>query len=226
MDTMEQQLADAAEQLGLGITDDQRTTLIAYLGQMQRWNKTYNLTAVRDPEQMLVQHIIDSLSVVRPLQDGTGGTSGTDGNINARTVADVGSGGGLPGVVLAVMCPHWQIHCIDAVEKKTAFVRQMASVLRLPNLHAVHARIEKLPSLKADIIVSRAFASLADFAALSGRHLADDGKLAAMKGRLPADEITTLEAGTQWRVEKVQTLHVPYLDAQRCLVWISRQGNL
>lgn len=211
----------AASALGVTISETQTQALLAYIAQMQRWNRTYNLTAVRDAGQMLVQHVFDSLSVLKPLQHALGSATVSV----TPTIVDVGSGGGLPGVVLAAMMPSWQVHCVDAVEKKMAFVRQMSGVLRLPNLHAVHARIESLPLFNADVVVSRAFASLRDFAVLGGPHVAQHGRLLAMKGREPTEEIEALKQETDWRVEKIESLAVPELDAQRCLVWMSRQGN-
>lgn len=215
-----QRLAAAAQVLDLELSAEQVDTLLAYIAQLQRWNRTYNLTALREPEQMLVQHLFDSLTVVKPL------SNILDKNIVEKPcIADIGSGAGLPGVILAILRPQWQVHCIDAVEKKMAFVRQMSAVLKLPNLHAVHARVETLPSLNADIVISRAFASLLDFATLAGQHVSAGGQLAAMKGREPQDEIATLQQQTNWRVRQIQTLLVPELNAQRCLVWLSRQGN-
>jgi len=218
---MESRLADAARALGIALLPQQSQALLAYVAQMQRWNRTYNLTAIRDPEQMLVQHVFDSLSIVKPLRQALAGDNVPAG----ATIVDVGSGGGLPGVVLAVMEPAWQVHCVDAVEKKTAFVRQMAGALRLSNLHAVHARVETLAPFNAQVVVSRAFASLKDFASLAGVHVAPDGWLLAMKGREPDDEILALESHTPWRVARIDRLDVPELDAQRCVVWMSRQGN-
>lgn len=214
---LQEQLAQAVRVLDLSLSVGQKNLLLTYLAQMQRWNKTYNLTAIRDPQQMLVQHIVDSLAVVRPIYEALG-------HRDAATIADIGSGGGLPGVVLAVAAKQWTVHCVDAVEKKTAFVRQMAGALGLQNLKAVHSRVEELPPLEADIVVSRAFASLVDFATLAGKHVAETGKLLAMKGRLPEDEIAQLHAQGQWKVHSIQELEVPQLEAQRCLVWISRQG--
>lgn len=216
-----QRLLAAGQALKIDIDAQQADTLLAYLSQLQRWNKTYNLTALRDPEQMLVQHVFDSLSVLRPL------INILDKNtVSGRLIVDVGSGAGLPGVVLAIMQPNWQVHCIDAVEKKMAFARQMAGVLRLPNLQAQHHRIESMPAFEADIVVSRAFASLADFATLAGRHVGPEGHLVAMKGREPHDEAQVLQQSTPWHISRIETLSVPELNAQRCLVWMSRQGNL
>ncbi len=139
-------------------------------------------------------------------------------------VVDVGSGAGLPGVVLAAMCPEATIHCVDTVEKKATFIRYVAGVLRLPNLQAHHARVEQLPLFEADLVVSRAFASLADFATLAGRHVSENGQLLAMKGREPTEEIEELSSKTSWRVAHIEPLQVPDLDAQRCLVWLTEQG--
>jgi len=221
MSAADARLRAAAAKLGLALTDAQRGQLHEFLAQMQRWNRTYNLTALRDPGQMLVQHVFDSLAVVAPL-------AGVLDQIAAPTLLDVGSGGGVPGVVLAIVRPDWQVACVDAVEKKTAFVRQMAAVLALPNLTARHARVEALPPQHCNAVISRAFASLADFAALAGRHAADGALLVAMKGQRPDEEIRALnaqthaDAGTVWQVAEIQPLTVPELDAQRCLVWLRR----
>ena len=205
--------------LRLPLTRDQIQLLLAYLAQMMRWNRTYNLTAIREPEQMLLHHITDSLSVVPEFAQRLEG--------QPAKIYDVGSGGGLPGVVLAILRPAWQVGCVDAVEKKMAFVRQMSGVLTLPNLRALHARVEDLPPAGCDIVISRAFASLNDFASLAGRHVRNDGTLVAMKGKVPEDEIQALHQQGAWRVEDIQALQVPELDAQRCLIWMRRsQGTL
>lgn len=207
-------LAQDAQRGGVPVTDTQADALTEYLAQMLRWNRTYNLTAIRDVESMRVQHVLDCLMVLPPLRDRLG-----DG---PARLMDVGSGGGLPGVVLAIMQPHWQISCVDAVEKKTSFVRQVAGVLRLPNLQAVHARVETVPPAQCDVVVSRAFASLADFAALAGRHVRDGGTLAAMKGRAPDAELEELGAASGWQLQQTLPLVVPGLDAQRCLLLFGR----
>nr|WP_246600400.1 16S rRNA (guanine(527)-N(7))-methyltransferase RsmG [Candidimonas humi] len=208
--------------MGLSLQAGQKEALLGYIALLQRWNRTYNLTAVRDASQMLVQHIFDSLSVVGPLQS----ELHKRGSGDAARVADIGSGAGLPGMVLAALNPGWQVYCVDAVEKKMAFVRQAAGSLGLSNLHAMHARVETLTPLDADVVVSRAFASLADFAILAGGHAAANGSLLAMKGREPLDEIQALE-DTEWKVARIEPVTVPELNAQRCLVWMNRrQGNL
>lgn len=214
-------LSRACEQLGLDAGAGAKAKLLDYLSQMQRWNRTYNLTAIRDPQQMLVQHLFDSLAAVGPFSEALGAPGA------AAKVYDVGSGGGLPGVVLAIMRPDWSVTCVDAVEKKTAFVRQMSGALALPNLQARHARIETLAPGECNIVTSRAFASLDDFAQLAGRHVRNDGTLVAMKGKLPEDEIQALHARGEWQVDRIQQLHVPELQAERCLIWMRRsQGTL
>jgi len=215
-------LEQACAQLGICLAPERRTLLLEYLAQLQRWNRTYNLTAIRDPSQMLVQHLFDSLSLVGPLERELAAQATGQG----ATILDVGSGGGLPGAVLAIARPGWTVRCVDAVEKKTAFVRQAAAVLGLPNLSAVHGRIESLPPAECHAVVSRAFASLADFASLAGQHARNDGTLVAMKGREPQEEIAALQQQGIWRVERIEPLTVPELDAQRCLVWLRRKGTV
>lgn len=211
-------LRAAAETLHLEIDAPQENSLLGYLEQLQRWNRTYNLTAVREPERMLVQHLFDSLSVVVPLR------KVLYERTESPVIVDVGSGAGLPGVILAIMLPGATVHCVDTVEKKSTFIRHVAGALRLPGLHAHHARVESLPPLGADAVISRAFASLVDFANLSGQHVVRGGHLVAMKGKEPSGEIAELHAATPWRAERIEPLEVPELDAQRCLVWMTQQG--
>lgn len=220
MDTkdFEQRTLKAAQALGLKLNIEQINTLLLYLKQLERWNKTYNLTALRDPELMLVQHIFDSLAVVPAVQ----AIAKNNKNSEELKIIDVGSGGGLPGVVLAVASSTWNVHCVDAVEKKMAFVRQMSAVLTLKNLHAHHIRIEQAECFEADLIISRAFASLVDFVNLSEKHLKSTGKIIAMKAKYPVDEISTLEAETDWRVESIEELLVPELSAERCLIYLKK----
>lgn len=218
IDSFRQRLQLAAQALGVELQGAQIDTLLTYLQQMQRWNKTYNLTALRDPELMLIQHIFDSLSIVPCIQ-------AIAANLTPNLkIVDVGSGGGLPGVVLATSCSTWNVHCIDAVEKKMAFVRQMSAVLGLHNLNAHHVRIEQVEPFSADIVISRAFASLIDFVQLSERHVNPTGKMLAMKAKYPAEEIKELERATSWRVDHIKELVVPELDAERCLVYLKRVG--
>ncbi len=206
---VEDRIAATCAALGLALAPAQHEQLVAFLGLLQRWNSTYNLTAVREPEAMLTQHLADCLAVLGPLQ----------ARLPRGRVLDVGSGGGLPGVVLAIMAPQLDVTCVDAVGKKAAFVRQVAGTLRVPNLHATHARVENLKAPPFDLITSRAFASLADFTRLT-RHLLQPGggHWLAMKGRRPEDELAALPASVE--VFHVEPLEVPGLDAERCLVWM------
>lgn len=212
-------LQKACNALDVSLDAVQQEKLLKYISQLQRWNKTYNLTAVRDPEQMLIQHIFDSLSVVKPITD-----KFINGSKANAKIMDVGSGAGLPGVVLAIANPEWEVVCVDAVEKKMAFVQQMSAVLELPNLQATHHRVETIPPFNADIVISRAFASLVDFVSLAGRHVSNDGCMLAMKGRQPEEEIIELKDQSAWSVTEIKPLLVPELDAQRCLVYLSHQG--
>jgi 16S rRNA (guanine527-N7)-methyltransferase len=215
-----ERLTRALAFLGLTPQPVQQAALLEYLSQLLRWNKTYNLTAIRDPDQALVQHIFDSLSLVTPVSRALAFHP-----TESPTIVDVGSGGGLPGVILAIMLPQVHVTCVDAVEKKAMFVRQMAGVLELPNLSARHARIETLEPLQSTLVTSRAFASLQDFAQLSGRHVRNGGDLVAMKGKEPTEELTALQAHTTWFAQTIETLTVPELEGQRCLVWMQRKGT-
>ena len=209
----QQRLAEGATALGLSLAPAQHAQLLAYLDLLAKWNKVYNLTAVRDPAEMLTHHLLDSLAVIGPLRRQTVGRS--------TRLLDVGSGGGLPGVVIAICCPEIEVSCVDAVAKKTAFIQQVAGTLGLPGLRSVHARVEKLVE-RFDVVTSRAFATLADFTAWSVGALAEDGVWMAMKGRTPQDEIDALPATVE--VFHVEQLTVPGLGAERCLVWM-RQGG-
>jgi 16S rRNA (guanine527-N7)-methyltransferase len=210
-----QRLLAAAQALGAPLQDTEADRLLAYVDLLQRWNRVYNLTALRDPAEMLSHHLIDCLAVMPPLRRWWSGTQ--PGGLR---LLDVGSGGGLPGVVLAALQPDWQVDCVDTVAKKASFIRQVAAELRLPNLQGLHARVEALasPAGGYGLITSRAFASLSDFTALTRHLLADGGVWMAMKGKLPADEQAALPADVE--VFHVEQLQVPGLDAQRCLVWM------
>lgn len=203
-------LADGARDLGIPLTDRQHQQLLDYVALLAKWNAVYNLTAIRDPRQMLIQHVLDSLSIVPhlPVRD-------------EASVLDVGSGGGLPGIVLAIVRPAWQVTLNDIVHKKTAFQAQAKAELGLSNLSVVTGRVESLrPGVevpaKFDIIVSRAFAELADFVTLARHLVADGGAIWAMKGVRPDGEVSTLPEGA--RAVRVIRLNVPMLDAERHLV--------
>jgi 16S rRNA (guanine527-N7)-methyltransferase len=196
--------------VGLALSEHVLDHLVRYLALLRKWNAAYNLTAVRDAARMRQQHIADCLAVVEPLRRHAAG--------RLLRILDVGSGGGLPGVVLAAVEPRWDVSCVDSVGKKAAFIRQVAGELALPNLHALHARVEGLPRPPFDVITARAFASLADFVRLTRPLLASGGAWVAMKGRYPADEIAALPADID--VFHVEPLTVPGLAAERCLIWM------
>ena len=199
--------------MGVELSPLQLDQLLDYLDLIQKWNKVYNLTAVRDPAEMVTHHLLDSLAVVAPLRRQLD-VMGADG---AAQLLDVGSGAGLPGVVIAICLPKLVVHCVDTVAKKAAFLNQVAVTLRLDNLRSVHARVENLTG-QYDVISSRAFASLADFTAWSGAALKKGGTWLAMKGQHPQEEIHALEPGIE--VFHVEQLTVPGLAAQRCIVWM------
>ena len=195
--------------LGLDLSADRQKLLLDYVTLIQKWNKVYNLTALRDPADMLTHHLLDSLTAVAPLTRHTQG--------QAVRVLDVGSGGGLPGVVLAICMPELNVTCVDTVAKKAAFVQQVAVSLKLPNLRGLHARVESLTE-PYQVICSRAFASLPDFVTWSRSALAEGGVWMAMKGKHPQDEIDALPADV--KVFHVEPLTVPGLDVERCMVWM------
>jgi len=201
---------DAAA-LGLTLPAATLERLLSYLVLLRKWNAAYNLTAVRDAAHMRTQHLADCLAVVSPLRRQIGAAP-------SLRLLDVGSGGGLPGVVLALVEPAWHVTCVDTVGKKAAFIRQAAGELGLPNLQAVHARVEGMPGPLFDVITARAFSSLSDFVRLTRSLLAPGGVWMAMKGRRPDDELRALPADID--VFHVEQLIVPGLDAERCLIWM------
>lgn len=200
-------LRAGAAQLGLALDDRQCDRLLEYGALILKWNKVYNLTALRDPATVMTHHLLDSLSVIAPLRRERAAST---------RLLDVGAGAGLPGVVIAIMRSDVDVTCLDAVAKKTAFVQQVAAELKLPNLRGLHARVETLAGAY-DVISSRAFASLPDFYKGSMQLLAEEGVWLAMKGKVPTDELAALPAGVD--VFHVEQLTVPGLDAERCIVW-------
>ena len=216
-DTLRPQLQAGAEALALELTEAQVSQLMEFLALLQKWNKVYNLTAVRDPQEMLTHHLLDSLAAVAPLRRHVDGLV-RGGQVGAVRLLDVGSGGGLPGVVFAICCPDVDVSCVDTVGKKAAFVQQVAVALRLRNLHGLHARVETV-STPFDIISCRAFASLPDFVTWSRSALAlPHGVWLAMKGKHPGDEIAALPPDVT--VFHVEQSTVPALDAERCILWM------
>jgi 16S rRNA (guanine527-N7)-methyltransferase len=202
-------LRSGVQALGLALSGTQIQRLLDYAALIQKWNKVYNLTALRDPADMLTHHLLDSLTAIAPLTRHTQG--------QPMRVLDVGSGGGLPGVVLAICMPELNVTCVDTVAKKAAFVQQVAVSLKLPNLRGCHARVESLTE-PYQVICSRAFASLPDFVTWSRSALAEGGVWMAMKGKHPQDEIDALPQDV--KVFHVEPLAVPGLDVERCMVWM------
>ena len=210
-------LAEGISALGLSMSEGVQEQLLDYMALIQKWNKVYNLTALRDPQEILTHHVLDSLSAIGPLMRQA---SSFD---EAFSFLDVGSGGGLPGVVIAICCPKVKVTCVDTVSKKAAFVQQVAASLKLVNLKGLHARVETLTG-PFDVIGSRAFASLPDFINWSSGALAPKGIWMAMKGKLPVEEMAALPPTAQ--VFHVEQLQVPGLDAERCMIWMKKSPAL
>jgi len=203
-----QVLAEGIAEMRLDVTTAQQNQLMDYLGLMFKWNAVYNLTSLRDPMQMVTHHLLDSLAAVPAFVD-------------AKNVLDVGSGGGLPGIVLAIVRPDVKISMIDTVHKKTAFLTQVKAELNLTNVTVYTMRVEQLQvSDKFDVITSRAFADLSDFVNWSSHLLAEGGRYIALKGVAPKEEQERVPA--EWKVTKVEPLQVPRLGAERHLVFIER----
>ena len=215
--------------LGLSLPAEQQEQLLAYMGLIGKWTKVYNLTAVRDANEMLTHHLLDSLAVIAPLRrelarlpladavtvgSDVGGESKVE---NQFSLLDVGAGAGLPGIVIAITCPEVLVTCVDTVAKKAAFIQQVAATLKLPNLKGLHARVESLTQ-PFDVVCSRAFASLVDFTTWSKSTLATHGIWMAMKGKHPDQELAVLPESV--KVFHVEQLQVPGLDAERCIIWM------
>ncbi len=205
--TLAAQLAAGIAELGLDVNPDAQEKLLAYLELMAKWNRVYNLTALRNPGEWVTHHLLDSLALLPHAQ--------------GPRVVDVGSGAGLPGLVLAMVRPGWQVVSVEAVDKKAAFQRQAAAELALTNVRVEGRRVEDV-ALEggADTVVSRAFSSLADFVNLTRHLLKPGGQWAAMKGKLPEGEIAALPADV--RVREIVELKVPGLNAERCIVLMER----
>ena len=205
-------LRAAAHELQLEISQVQIDQLLGYVGLLQKWNGTYNLTAIRDFDGILSLHLLDCLAAVAPLRR-------VHLQKPVRRLLDVGSGGGLPGVIFAIVQPDIQVTCVDAVGKKAAFVQQVHATLGLRNLQSVHSRVESLANpVPYDLVTSRAFSSLGDFVRLTRRLIAPDGLWMALKGKEPSAEQDQLPPDVQlFHVEPIQ---VPGLKADRHLAWM------
>lgn len=202
--------------LGLALSADQQTQLLAYMDLIAKWTKVYNLTAVRDANEMLTHHLLDSLAVVAPLRRELAKLVLPEGQTQL-SLLDVGAGAGLPGIVIAIACPEVLVTCVDTVAKKAAFIQQVAATLKLPNLKGLHARVESLTQ-PYDVVCSRAFASLVDFTTWSQSALAGHGVWMAMKGKHPDQELAVLPESV--KVFHVEQLQVPGLGAERCIIWM------
>ncbi|NNG25021.1 16S rRNA (guanine(527)-N(7))-methyltransferase RsmG [Telluria aromaticivorans] len=203
-----QVLSQGIDEMQLGVTQAQQEQLLDYLALMNKWNGIYNLTSLRDPMQMVTHHLLDSLAAVPAFAD-------------ARNVLDVGAGGGLPGIVLAICRPDMRVSMIDTVHKKTAFLKQVKAELELANVTVYTMKVQELAvSEKFDVITSRAFADLSDFLNWSGHLLLDGGKFIALKGVAPPEEQERIPE--EWKVTGLQPLQVPKLGAERHLVFVER----
>jgi 16S rRNA (guanine527-N7)-methyltransferase len=204
-------LAAGVRELGVTMPDGARDKLDAFVALLAKWNRTYNLTAIREPERMVTHHLLDALAVLPHLPQ-----------IAALRLLDVGSGGGVPGIPLAIARPRWSVALVDASHKKATFLAQAAAELGLRNVSAHATRIEAFaPAAPFDVVISRAFADLRTFAETSSRHLAGDGMLVAMKGVHPDEEIAELPDGIA--MVAAPKLRVPGLDAARHLIVMRRK---
>lgn len=205
------QLRGGLGAMGLNLADVQQFKLLAFVALLQKWNRIYNLTAIRDEKEMLTHHLLDSLSLLPVLEESA---------LTERRWADVGSGAGLPGIPLAIACSELSLTSVETVDKKAAFQRQAKIELGLDNFTVESKRVEDLPGGGFDAVVSRAFAELSDFVRLAGHLLVPRGRLYAMKGAMPDAEIKRLPSG--WSLLEALPLRVPGLDAQRHLLVIEK----
>ncbi len=216
LETIETRVVAAGDTLGLNVSRETLDKILCYVEQLQKWNRTYNLTAIRNLDDILVNHIFDCMSVVPAI------THKADNK--PFTIVDVGSGAGLPGLILALWFEACEVICIDTVDKKTSFIRHVSGRMGCKNVKALHARVEELESLNARFVISRAFSSLTDFTHLAGHHCSDSGLMASMKATQVQDDIAQLDASeSDWSVESLERLSVPENKAERYLVWLHRK---
>ncbi len=218
--SLESLLATGLKAFPFPVGAKQSEQLLAYVGLLQKWNRTYNLTAIREPAEMISHHLLDSLAILPQVQE-SALVRRRQVESSAFQLADVGSGAGLPGLVLAIMQSDWQITSIDAVDKKAAFQRQVCIELGLRNVTVISGRVEDQPAETADAVISRAFADLADFATLAGPLVKPGGAMLAMKGVIPHDEIARLPKS--WQVSQIHPVQVPGLDAQRHVIVLTKE---
>jgi len=204
-DRLRHRLDDGLAVLGLDLPDAIRVQLITYVELLARWNAAYNLTAVRDPGDMVARHLLDSLAIVP--------------HVGGATLADLGSGAGLPGIPLALVAPQRQVTLVDSNGKKARFLREAVRSLRLANVRVVEGRVQDVPG-QFDCVTARAFASLADMLGWAGGLLAEGGRWLAMKGKLADEEIAAVPTG--FRIEQVVALDVPAIVGERHLIVVRR----
>lgn len=208
----QQLLEEGIAQLRLGLNTEQHAQLFKYGQLIQKWNRVYNLTAIRNNRELVTHHLLDSLAVLPEISFALQATP-------KPGILDVGAGAGLPGLVLAIAQPNWHVTLIDTVQKKAAFMQQAIASLGLKNAQAVHGRVEEFqPETSFDLICSRAFSSISNFIALSQHALVEGGQFAALKGRVEVDS----DIPTGWRVEALHPIEVPFLDEARHLFMIKR----
>lgn len=204
MQACREKLQQGLAALALNLSAEQIESLLKFVQLIAKWNKAYNLTAVREPLEMVGLHILDSLAVLPHLKP--------------SRIADIGTGAGLPGIPLAICRPECKFVLVDSNSKKTRFVQQAVLELKLRNVEVVHSRVEQFqPAELFDMVLMRAFASMPDIVKMTGHLLADDGALLAMKGQQPVEELAGIDAEYQ-----VIPLAVPGVDAERCLIRIER----
>lgn len=196
------QLEQGCARLQLSLTEGQKQQLVAYVLLLNKWNKVYNLTSVRDPQEMMQRHILDSLALMPYL--------------DAKSMLDVGTGAGLPGIPLAIALPQMQVTLLDSNSKKTRFLQQVKAELKLTNVTVVHGRVEQAALPKFAVVTARAFATIAQIIDLAGRHCDDSGSLVLMKGLYPEQELQQIGSG--FKLQDVVSLDVPGCDAERHLV--------
>lgn len=200
-------LAEGAGKLALNLPSTTQDKILAFLQLLARWNRVYNLTARRSPREWMTHHVLDSLAVLP--------------HVRGPLLLDVGSGAGLPGLILAMARPDWRVVSVETVDKKASFQRQAVAELGLANVQVEACRVEELAlSDKSDTVISRAFSSLGEFVNLTRDLLKPGGEWAAMKGRVPREEITALPEDV--KVSRVLALKVPGLNAERCIVFIEQ----
>ncbi|MEB4677014.1 16S rRNA (guanine(527)-N(7))-methyltransferase RsmG [Enterobacteriaceae bacterium G50] len=198
-------LSRLLDEAGISLTDHQKNQLVAYVDMLNKWNKAYNLTSVRDPNEMLIRHILDSIVVAPHLQ--------------GQRFIDVGTGPGLPGIPLSIVRPESHFTLLDSLGKRVRFLRQVQHELKLENIAPVQSRVEEFPAEPPfDGVISRAFASLTDMVSWCKHLPAENGRFYALKGQRPDDEISLLPA--EFSVENIVELHVPHLEGERHLVII------